>query len=81
MPRATNSEREKIVQIAKTQSFEAVDPAEMIDLVTRYNTLDETRAIARGYGRRARAGLEPFADSAAKEALDLALDFVLERDR
>ncbi len=53
----------------------------MIDLVTRYQTLDETRAIARDYASRARAALEPFADSAAKEALDLALDFVLERDR
>jgi geranylgeranyl pyrophosphate synthase len=49
--------------------------------VRKYETLDETRAIARDYANRARAALEPFADSPAKEALELALDFVLERDR
>ncbi len=81
MPRATEKEREKIARVASTKSFDEVNPAEMIELVTRYDALDETRAIARDYASRARAALEPFPDSAAKEALDLALDFVLERDR
>ena len=80
-PRATASEREKIARIASTKSFDGVDPAEIVDVVTRYDALDETRAIARDYASRARVALEPFADSPAKEALDLALDFVLERDR
>jgi len=81
LPRATQKDREKIARVAATKSFDDVDPAEMIDLVTRYDALDETRAIARDYASRARAALEPFADGPAKEALDLALDFVLERDR
>jgi len=72
---------DQIARVATTKSFEDVDPNEMIELVTRYDTLDQTRAIARDYASRARAALEPFADSAAKEALDTALDFVLERDR
>jgi len=81
LPRASVKEREKIARVASAKSFDDVDPAEMIDLVTRYDALDETRAIARDYASRARAALEPFSDSAAKEALDMALDFVLERDR
>jgi len=81
MPRMTPKERETIARVAATRSFDDVDPAEMIDLVTRYDALDETRAIARDYAARARTALEPFADGPAKEALDLALDFVLERDR
>src|SRR5947208_16198115 len=81
MPRATQKERDQIARVATAKSFEDVDPNAMIDLVTRYDTLDQTRAIARDYASRARAALEPFPDSAAKEALDTALDFVLERDR
>jgi octaprenyl-diphosphate synthase len=81
MPRATQKERDHIARVATTKSFEDVDPNEMIELVMRYDTLDQTRAIARDYASRARAALEPFPDSAAKEALDTALDFVLERDR
>jgi octaprenyl-diphosphate synthase len=81
MPRATPAEREKIALIAAVKSFDGIDPAEMLALVRKYETLDETRAIARDYANRARAALEPFADSPAKEALELALDFVLERDR
>ena len=78
---ATAKERDKIARVATMKSFETVDPAELIELVTRYDALDQTRAIARDYASRARAALEPFPDSAAKEALDMALDFVLERDR
>jgi octaprenyl-diphosphate synthase len=81
LPHATEAERERIALVASSKSFDSVDPAEMVELVNRYETLDQTRAIARDYASRARAALESFSDSAAKEALDMALDFVLERDR
>lgn len=81
LPHATEAERERIARVASSKSFDSVDPAEMLELVNRYETLDQTRAIARDYASRARAALESFPDSAAKEALDMALDFVLERDR
>ena len=74
-------ERELITRVAANKSFDDVDPAEIISIVNRYNTLDETRAIARDYADRARKALEPFPPSAAKEALEVALEFVLERDR
>ena len=81
MPRATAAEREKIGRIASLKSFGAIAPSEVLDIVQKYETLDKTRAIARDYAARARAALVPFADSPAKETLEIALDFVLERDR
>ena len=81
MPLATPEEREIITRIATLKSFDGIDPAEILRIVNRYDALEKTRAIARDYARRARAGLEPFPNSPAREMLDLALDFVLERDR
>jgi octaprenyl-diphosphate synthase len=81
MPRATPREREIIARVASQRSFEDLDPAEILAIVNRYDTLDETREIARDYANRARLALESFAPSPAKEALELALDFVLDRDR
>jgi octaprenyl-diphosphate synthase len=81
MPRATAAEREKVARIASVKSFDGIDPAEIGEIVRKYETLDKTRAIARDYADRARAALVPFASSPAKETLETALDFVLERDR
>jgi octaprenyl-diphosphate synthase len=81
MPRATPREREIITRVVSSRSFDGIDSQEILDIVRRYQTLDETREIARDYATRARAALEPFPDSAAKEALEFALDFVMERDR
>jgi octaprenyl-diphosphate synthase len=81
LPRATAAERATIAHIASSKSFDGAMPGEMIDLVKKYDALDETRAIARDYANRARVALQPFKESPAKEALDQALDFVLDRDR
>jgi len=81
MPRATTRERETVARVASDKSFQRVPPPEVIDIVRKYGALDDSREIAAEYAQRARAALEPFPDSPAKEALDLALDFVLERDR
>lgn len=81
MPHATTEERQKIARVASMKSFDGIDPAEIVALVHKYDTLNATRAIARDYANRAKAGLSAFADSPAKEALTLALDFVLDRDR
>ena len=47
----------------------------------RYDTVDQTREIARDYATRARMALEPFSASPAKETLDMALDFVMDREK
>ncbi len=81
MPRATPRERDIIARIASQRSFEDLDPSEIVSIVNRYDTLDQTREIAREYANRARTALESFTPSPAREALELALDFVLDRDR
>jgi octaprenyl-diphosphate synthase len=81
MPLATSTEREKIARIASVKAFDGVAPGEILEIVQKYETLDQTRAMARDYAGRARAALAPFANSPAKETLEIALDFVMERDR
>ena len=80
-PRATPAERETIARVATIKSFDGIDPMQIVDIVKKYDALDETRAIARDYAQRARLSLESFPHSDAKETLELALDFVLDRDR
>jgi octaprenyl-diphosphate synthase len=81
LPRATMRERELIARVATSRSFDDVDPQAILDVVSRYDTLEKCREIGRDYADRARKALDPFPDSPAKEMLELALDFVLERDR
>jgi octaprenyl-diphosphate synthase len=81
MPRATAHERETVARVASDKSFQQVHPPEVIDIVRKYGALEESRRIAAQYAQRARTALEPFPSSPAKEALELALEFVLERDR
>ncbi|HYO79509.1 MAG TPA: polyprenyl synthetase family protein [Thermoanaerobaculia bacterium] len=81
MPRATARERELITRVATRKSFDGVEPADILAIANRYRTIDETREIARDYATRARLALEPFPDSPAKEALEMALDFVMEREK
>lgn len=81
MPSATAEEKETVGRVAADKSFDRVHPPEVIDIVRKYGTLEQSREIARDYAQRARTALEGFPDSPAKEALDVALDFVLERDR
>jgi octaprenyl-diphosphate synthase len=81
LPRATPRERELIARVASRKAFEGVDPGEIIAIANRYDALDQTREFARDYATRARIALEPFPASPAKEMLEVALDFVLERDR
>lgn len=81
MPRATEAEREMIARIATTKTFDGSSAAEVLDLVQRYDGVTEARAVARTYADRARAALQIFPPSPALEALQVALEFVINRDR
>jgi octaprenyl-diphosphate synthase len=81
MPRATPRERELVSRVVTRKSFDGIDPAEILSIANRYQTIDETREIARDYATRAKLALEPFPESPAREALEVALDFVMEREK
>ena len=81
MPRATEGERALITHVAGSHSFEGIEPADILAIVERYDALNEARSIARGYADRARGALALFPESPARQALEMALDFVMERDR
>ncbi|HEX7707737.1 MAG TPA: polyprenyl synthetase family protein [Thermoanaerobaculia bacterium] len=80
-PRATAREREIVARVASRKSFDGIEPGEILEIVNRYDTLVEVREIAKDYAGRARLALEPFPPSPAREALDAALDFVLDREK
>jgi octaprenyl-diphosphate synthase len=81
LPRATAREREIVARIASNRSFDDGDSSEIVAIVNKYDALEATREYARNYANRARIALDPFASSPAKETLEVALDFVLDRDR
>ncbi|HVR42537.1 MAG TPA: polyprenyl synthetase family protein [Thermoanaerobaculia bacterium] len=80
-PRATDPERRIIDRVVAEKSLGSTDPRDLVDIANRYDAIDESRDIARDYADRARAALDPFPDSPARQALAAALDFVLSRER
>jgi octaprenyl-diphosphate synthase len=81
LPRATDTERRIIERVAHEHSFGKTRPPEVVAIVRKYDALERTRAIARDYAARARAALDSFEESPAREALQYALEFVIARDR
>ena len=81
MPRATAAERSVISRVASERSFDRHDPAEVLAIVNRYDTVEQTRGYARDYARGALTALNGFPKSPARDALEVALEFVMERDR
>ncbi|HEY5610530.1 MAG TPA: polyprenyl synthetase family protein [Thermoanaerobaculia bacterium] len=81
LSRANEAERRKIESVLRTKSFDEIDPLEVQEIVTRHGAIDETRKIAREYARDCKRCLSEFPDSPAREALEFAAEFVLDRDR
>lgn len=79
LPRVPDSERHKIERAIAERTSDEINPEEIIELVNRFDGVDETRDIAREYGERARAAMATFPAGPEKEALEAALEFVLHR--
>jgi len=79
LPRLAPAERGLIETVLEDRSFGRVAAQEILDLVHREGTLEETAAMAEGYGDQARAELAFFPESDARDALEFAPDFVLHR--
>ena len=79
LPRLSPAERGKIAAVLEERAFARVRPEEILELVRREGTLDETLALAERQAAVARAALAGFPDSDARRALELAPDYVLRR--
>jgi octaprenyl-diphosphate synthase len=79
LPRLAPAERALIETVLADRGFGRVAAEEILDLVRREGTLEETTAMAEGYAGQARAELAFFPESDARDALEFAPDFVLHR--
>ncbi|MEM7479946.1 MAG: polyprenyl synthetase family protein [Acidobacteriota bacterium] len=79
LPRVPAADRQRVERVLEDRSFERVAAEEILALVEREGTLEETRQLAAEYSSRAKAALEVFPPSESREALQLAPDFVLDR--
>jgi len=77
--RVSEGKRQKIEWVLADGSFDRVSPEEILEMVESEGTLAEVEEIARHHGRQACQELEAFPLSPAREALEYAPDFVLNR--
>jgi octaprenyl-diphosphate synthase len=79
MPRLAAAERRAVEGVLEDRSFARFAAEEILELVRREGTIEESTRIAERHGAEARAALAPFPDSDARRALELAPDYVLHR--
>jgi octaprenyl-diphosphate synthase len=79
LPRIDAARRSRVETVLEDGSFDRVAADEILELVAAEGTLEETRELARGYAVEAQRLLAFFPPSEAREALEFAPDFVLDR--
>ena len=79
LPRVAAAERAKVGAVLADRDFVRVAPEEILELVAREGTVEETACVARDWADRALEALSSFPDGDAKRALEAAPDFVLRR--
>ena len=79
LPRIEPQRGQLIQAVLEDHGFDRVAPQQILDLVRSEGTLEEVEALAEGFARQAREELAFFPPSEAREALELAPDFVLHR--
>ena len=79
LPRASAAERAKVDSVLDDRDFRRVAPEEIVEIVRRHGTLDETADEARAWGERALERLSSLPDGDARRALELAPAYVLRR--
>jgi octaprenyl-diphosphate synthase len=79
LPRVDSAAREAIERVLEDRGFDRTPSGEILDLVGREGTLNEAREIAGAWAESAREALAGLPDNEAREALELAPDFVLNR--
>jgi len=81
MERCTPEERSKIETILRDRAFNGVTHKNILDILTRYGSLDYAMARAAEYAESARKAICTFPDSEIKRALLWAPEFVVAREK
>ncbi|HEX5757822.1 MAG TPA: polyprenyl synthetase family protein [Thermoanaerobaculia bacterium] len=79
LPRVEPRRRRLVEHVLEDRGFERVGREEVLALVASEGTLDEVRELAETYAARAKRELEFFPPADARDALEFAPDFVLNR--
>lgn len=79
LPRVEPSRRRLIEMVLEDREFRRVEPQQILELVAEEGTIEEVEEMADRHAREAREALRFFPASEAREALELAPDFVLHR--
>ncbi|MBV9341595.1 MAG: polyprenyl synthetase family protein [Acidobacteria bacterium] len=81
LERCTGDERRKISTVVEQRAFDGVTHPEILNILTRYGSLDSASARAMQYAESARQAICVFPDSAIKRALLRAPEFVVAREK
>ncbi len=79
LERSAPEEKRRVAAVLEDRAFTRVSPQEILELVRVEGTLQEVREVASGLAEQARDELTGLPASEAREALELAPDFVLNR--
>lgn len=80
LERCTPQERMVIETVLNQRVFDEIEPADVVSILNRYNSIDYAAAAAADYASAARNALADVPESEIKRALLWIPDFVLERD-
>ena len=81
LERARPAELERVRALLRHRTLEPAELEEIRHLVLEHEGVEYARARAHAYAQAAKADLEPFPPSEARDTLVLVADFVVDRDR
>ena len=81
LERARPAELERVRALLRHRTLEPAELEEIRHLVLEHEGVEYARARAQAYAQAAKADLEPFPPSEARDTLVLVADFVVDRDR
>jgi octaprenyl-diphosphate synthase len=81
LERCSPEEKQMIATVVEQRAFNGVTHADILDILTRYTSLEAAHARAAQYAESARKAICTFPDSEIKRALLWAPEFVVAREK
>ncbi len=79
LPRVGAAQRQLVRRVLEDRSFDRVEPQQILEMVEAEGTVDEAYSLAVEHAGEARRALDALPGGDAREALEFAPDFVLNR--